>query len=189
MLLRSSSARGTSALMRAAQLEELRHQEARRALERCCRILSRRFDSLESDHRALRGDHDAQRERVDSLAVRFDAVLAMVSALVKGGPLGASVESDGSATESDDDDDAHCTHEAEEMLVVESLRNEKAALEKERARLLRRNAELELQVSTVMAQFGRLVADYESVRATHDQLKAAVATASSVEELAEWVSI
>lgn len=173
--------------MRAAQLEELRHQEARRALERCCRILSRRFDSLEGDHRTLRGDHDAQRERVDSLEVRFDAVLSMVSAVVKGGLVGASVDSDGS--EPDDDDDAHCTHEAEEMLVLESLRNEKAALEKERARLLRRNAELELQVSTVMAQFGRLVTDYESVRATHDQLKAAVATASSVEELAEWVSI
>ena len=212
MMLRSSARHTSSSAnaVRAAQLEELRHEEARRALERDSRSLWRQFGALERSQRSLRADHDFQRERVNLMTAQFNAVMALVvgdsgsgaprplsransSCVSAGGVAEAAVSSlDGEEEEEadradvDEDPYADLLHAAR---LTEALQTEKECLERERARLLRRNAELELQVSTAMAQFGRLVTDYERVRVAHDQLKAAVASASSVGDLAEWVSL
>ena len=204
MLLRTAASACNTGTVRMAQLEEVRHQEARRALERDSRNLWRRFGPLERGQRTLRVDHDFQRERVDLLTTQLNAVLALVTADVRKGQSGLPLpQADRSSSrvsgvaeawatsapcEATPECDAGPAHLAAAQLVI-ALRTEKECYEKECARLLRRNAELELQVSTVMTQFGRLVTDFESVCVAHDQLKAAVASASSVEDLVEWVSL
>ena len=207
MMLRSARHTSSANAVRAAQLEELRHEEARRALERDSRSLWRQFGALERSQRSLRADHDFQRERVNLLTAQFNAVMALVvgdsgsgaprplsransSCVSARGVAEAAVSSlDGEETDRADDDGAPYADLLHAARLTEALQTEKECLERERARLLRRNAELELQVSTSMAQFGRLVTDYERVRVAHDQLKAAVASASSVGDLAEWVSL
>ena len=51
----------------AEQMEELRRQDARKALEKECRVLRRQFVALESEHRLLREDFELQCRRIDQL--------------------------------------------------------------------------------------------------------------------------
>ena len=167
MLFRST-ARSTA--LNSAQLEELRRQDARKALERECRALRRQFTLLDKHHSELRVDHELQCQRLDSLVLQSSALLTLITRPVK---AGASVE-------------RQCT-------PMPSFNQNNTGLEEEqtieRAALLRRNAELELQLETVSTQFMRLVADYEDVRGKLEDLKCAVASATTIEELGEWVSL
>ena len=163
MLFRST-ARPTA--FNAAQLEELRRQEARKVLERECRTLRRQFAYLEKGQTALRADHELQCQRLDSLAMQSSALLTLITRPVK-------AEGGASAMLPADPPDAA---RAETLTA-------------DRAVLLRRNAELEVQLETVSTQFMRLVADYEDVKGRLDDLRCAVASATTIEELGEWVSL
>jgi glutamate-1-semialdehyde aminotransferase len=66
---------------------------------------------------------------------------------------------------------------------------DKTDILQDRFRLLRKNADLELQISSMMAQFGSLFTDYEDVRTKLKELKSAVASASTIEELSGWVQL
>jgi len=163
----------------AVQLEELRRQDARRALERECRVLRRQFAALEKDHQGLRAEHDFQSQRLDSMVVQSGALLTLINGLTvgDGGARVAEVAASyGSVV----------TISSDELAAMQS---EKKSLVEERALLLRRNIELELQVNTVMTQFGSLLTDYEEARAKLAELKAAVAAATSIEELGGWVQL
>ena len=151
-----------------AQMEELRRQDARRVLERECRTLRRQFATLEKEHRVLRAGHEFQCQRLDSMVVQSGALLTLINGLDHG--VG------GGLVKVDTDD----------SLARKRLEAENRTLVDDRALLLRRNAELELQIDTVMKQFGSLLADYEDVRGKFKELKGAVANASSLEELDGW---
>ena len=86
MLFRST-ARSTA--LNSAQLEELRRQDARKALERECRALRRQFTLLDKHHSELRVDHELQCQRLDSLVLQSSALLTLITRPVK---AGASVE-------------------------------------------------------------------------------------------------
>jgi hypothetical protein len=147
-------------------MEELRRQDARKALERECRTLRRQFATLEKEHRVLRAGHEFQCQRLDSMVVQSGALLTLINGLDHGGGL-ARVETDDS-------------------LARKRLEAENRTLVDDRALLLRRNAELELQIDTVMKQFGSLLSDYEDVRGKFKEFKGVVANASSLEELGGW---
>ena len=140
-----------------AQLEELRRQDARRALERECRTLRKQFASLEQKHDLMRADQDYQCQRLDSMAAQSGALLTLINSLNRD-----------NARHYDDN-----TEDKNDIL-------------QDRFRLLRKNADLELQVSSMVTQFGSLLADYEDIRAKFDELKSAVASASTIEELSGW---
>ena len=162
MLFRST-ARPTA--FNAAQLEELRRQEARKALERECNALRRQFAYLEKGYTTLRADHELHCQRLDSLTMQSSALLTLITRPVKvEGP-------------------------APSFNRLDTAREEQSMLAVDRVALLRRNAELEMQLETVSTQFMRLVSDYEDVKGKLDDLKCAVASATTIEELGEWVSL
>ena len=70
-----------------------------------------------------------------------------------------------------------------------AAQSEKQSLIDDRAVLLRRNAELELQVDATMTQFSRLLTDYDEMRGKFMGLKDAVASATSLQDLGEWVQL
>jgi hypothetical protein len=169
-----------SSAIETAQMEELRRQDARRALERECRTLRRQFAALEKEHSLLRVGHESQCKRLDSMVVQSGALLTLIDGMRRGGgadqpgPLHRhSRHGEGAA-------------EAQADLRVAVLEGEKRCLVDDRALLLRRNAELEAQIESVMTQFGSLLADYEDVRGKLDELKGALAKANSIEELGGW---
>jgi len=167
MLFRST-ARPTA--FNAAQLEELRRQEARKALERECNALRRQFAYLEKGYTTLRADHELHCQRLDSLTMQSSALLTLITRPVK---VEGSVE----------------RQHAPSFNRFDTAREEQNMLAVDRAALLRRNAELEMQLETVSTQFMRLVSDYEDVKGKLDDLKCAVASATTIEELGEWVSL
>ena len=152
-----------------AQLEELRREDSRRVLERECRTLRRQFTALEKEHRALRAGHEAQCQRLDSMVVQSGALLTLIN------HCGDGIE---------DLDRPHRRGgkreavEGDKNQQIEALEAGNRRLIEDRALLLRRNAELELQVETVMKQFGSLLVDYEETRGKLDELKRSVAAAT-----------
>ena len=161
-------------------VEELRSQDARRAMERECRTLRREFKSLEKDQRSLRMEHEFHSQRLDSMVVQSGALLTMISSLNM-----KDETCDYKATKS-------CkasTYFDEKAQQLSSLESENKTLAEDMTILLRRNADLELQVSTVMTQFGSMLMDYENASAKLKELKSAVASATSIEELNEWVQL
>jgi len=169
MLFRST-ARPTA--FNVAQLEELRRQEARKALERECHALRRQYACLEKGFTTLRADHQLHCQRLDSLTLQSSALLTLITRPVKA--EGSSVERQRAASLSRIDT---AQEEEQNMLAVD------------RAALLRRNAELETHLETVSTHFMHLMSDYEDVRGKLDDLKCAVASATTIEELGEWVSL
>ena len=169
-----------------AHIEELRRQDARRAMERECRVLRREFRSLEKDHHSLKMEHEFHSQRLDSLVVQSGALLGMIGSLNM-----AAVE------QQDADNVCKTTKGAtssapyfdEQVHKIASLEAENKTLIDDRTILLRRNSTLELQVSTVMAQFGSLLTDHEDVCTKLKELRSAVASATSIEELNEWVQL
>jgi hypothetical protein len=141
----------------AAQLEELRRQDARRALERECRTLRKQFASLEQKHQSMRAEQDYQCQRLDSMVVQSGALLTLINSLNR-----------------------------DYVRYDDNTAEEKNDVLQDRFRLLRKNADLELQVSSMATQFVRLVTDYEDLRTKFDELKSAVASASTIEELSGW---
>ena len=161
----------------AAQLEELRRQDARRAMERECRLLRRLFASLEKEHRSLRAEHDFQSQRLDSMVVQSGALLTLIRGLTFSTTAGSVAASYGDVV----------TIPSEELAAIQS---EKKSLTEERALLMRKNVDLELQLNAMVTQFGSLLTDYEGVRGKLADLKSAVASAASIEELGDrWVEI
>ena len=154
----------------AAQLEELRTQDARRALERECRSLRRQFASLDKDHKLLRAEHDFQSMRLDSMVVQSGALLTLINGLTP---------------RSDVPDNAVTISACE----LEALKSEKQSMMDERVALMRKNMDLEIQLDNMMTQFGSLLTDYEGVSSKLDDLKSAVASATSIEELGGWVQL
>jgi hypothetical protein len=144
-----------------AQLEELRSQDARKALERECRTLRRQFSALEKEYSALRTGYEHQCQRLDSVVAKTEELTGLVNKA-------------GVGTNSFDT----CT-----------LKDENSRLTADRILLLRRNAELEIQIETVMAQFGSLLSDYEDVRGKLGELKSAINSANSIEELGGWETL
>jgi hypothetical protein len=128
----------------AAQLEELRRQDARRALERECRLLRRLFTSLEKDHKSLRAEHDFQSMRLDSMVVQSGALLTLINGLSSSG---ISDSRGGSARAVAASYGEVVTIPSEELAAIQS---EKQNLTEERARLLRKNMDLELQFTAAL---------------------------------------
>jgi hypothetical protein len=167
-----------------AHLEELRRQQAHRALERECSTLRRNFSSLEKEHRVLRTEHEFQAQRLDSLVVQSGSLLALI---------GCGLDAiDEPSVDADDGSDrsGYCARsDMYPSFAVTALQAENVELLSSSAGLLRRNADLELQNAALVAQFGHLLAEYEDVRAKHSGLKGAVAAATSIEELGGWVEL
>lgn len=150
------------------QLEELRRQDASRALEKECRQLRRKFAVLEKDNRQLRLEHDFQSRRIDSMDVQSRALLTLINSL------------------SYQEGSAGLDTRLMKRSASEGYGTGNKDLIDDRAAILRRNAELELQVSSVTTQLSGLVVEYEFVCSKLNELKSAVASATSVEELAGW---
>ena len=146
----------------ALQWEEMHRLDARRAYERECRVLKRQLAVVEKDHRALRDEHDFQCQRIDAVVNQLGDRLALMSV---GQPVDAT------------------------SLELAAAQSEKQSLIDDRAVLLRRNAELELQVDATMTQFSRLLTDYDEMRGKFMGLKDAVASATSLQDLGEWVQL
>lgn len=170
-----------------AQLEEIRRQDARRSLERECRVLKRQFAALEKDHRVLRDEHDYQSQRLDSISMQSDKMYSIINKLI---PLKETYQSDSGccdapSTTASFGDDA-VTFSSLEFEVMQAETN---SLINDRNALIQRNASLELQMKTVMNQFSSLLLDYEETRTKLLELKGAVASATSIEELGGWVQL
>ncbi len=144
----------------AVQLEELRRQDARRALERECRTLKKQFAGLEHKHQSMRAEQDYQSQRLDSMVVQSSALLTLINGL-----------------------------DHDKSSYDDSKMEDKNDILQDRFRLLRKNADLELQISSMMTQFGSLFTDYEDVRAKLKELKSAISSASTIEELSGWVQL
>jgi hypothetical protein len=150
------------------QLDELRRQDASRALEKECRQLRRKFAVLEKDNRQLRSEHEFQSRRIDAMDVQARALLTLINSL------------------SYQEGSVSLDKRLMKRSASEGYESGNKDLIDDRAAILRRNAELELQVSSVTTQFGSLVTDYEYVCSKLNELKSAVSCATSFEELAGW---
>jgi hypothetical protein len=183
----------SSPAIEAAQLEELRRQDARKALERECRTLRRQFTALEKEHRVLRAGQELQSQRLDSMVVQSGALLTLINGLGEadgragGGGGGGCASKKGFAcpyVAGAEEEEGGSGFVSRQKLAV--LEAENRALTDDRAHLLRRNAELELQVETVMTQFGSLLADYEDARRKLSEFKcASVSFSSAIKEEGE----
>jgi hypothetical protein len=60
----------------ALQLEELRRQDARRAVDRECRVLRRQYSALDKEHRLLREELERQGGLLDSMTMQLRAMKA-----------------------------------------------------------------------------------------------------------------
>jgi hypothetical protein len=160
--------RRSCGLIDGVQLEELRRQDASRALEKECRQLRRKFAVLEKDNRQLRSEHDFQSRRVDYMDVQSRALLTLINSL------------------SYQEGSAGLDKRLMKRSASEGYESGNEDLIDDRAAILLRNTELELQVSSITTQFSGLVTDYEYVCSKLHELKSAVASATSFEELADW---
>ena len=154
----------------AAHLEELRRQDTCKALERECRVLRRQFSSLEKDTVVLQAEWALQSNRLDSVVMQSGVLLTLINGLTC-------------------DEQRMIKPVPESKGALAALCLENKSLVDDKMVLQRRNAELELEISIVVAQLGSLLADYEGVRSTLTELKSAVSSATSIEELGGWVQL